>query len=65
MVVVAIDALLNSKKTVQNSFYVSTILNMHEEQFYYAAYAETFGKKDDFKSLFYKYKSPSNFYLPY
>lgn len=60
-----IDALLNSKKTVQNSFYVSTILNMHEEQFYYAAYAETFGKKDDFKSLFYKYKSPLNFYLPY
>ena len=59
------DPMLNSKKTVQNSFYVSTILNMHEEQFYYEDYAETFGKKDDFKSLFYKYKSPSNFYLPY
>jgi hypothetical protein len=59
------DPMLNSKKTVQNSFYVSTILNMHEEQFYYADYAETFGKKDDFKSLFYKYKSPLNFYLPY
>ena len=59
------DPMLNSKKTVQNSFYVSTILNMHEGQFYYEDYAETFGKKDDFKSLFYKYKSPSNFYLPY
>ena len=59
------DPMLNSKKTVQNSFYVSTILNMHEEQFYYEDYAETFGKKDVFKSLFYKYKSPMNFYLPY
>ena len=60
-----IDALLNSKKTVQNSFYVSTILNMRDEEFYYIDYAETFGKKDVFQSLFFKYKSPSNFYLTY
>jgi hypothetical protein len=60
-----IDALLNSKKTVQNNFYVSTILNMRNEEFYYIDYAETYGKKDIFQSLFFKYKSPLNFYLTY
>jgi hypothetical protein len=59
------DPMLTSKKTVQNSFYVSTILNMGNEEFYYMDYAETFGKKSVFLSPFFNYKSPLNFYLPY
>ena len=59
------DAMLNSKKTVHNSFYVSSILNMRDEEFYFWDYTESFGKKTGFKAQFYKYKSPSNFYLPY
>ena len=59
------DAMLNSKKTVQNSFYVSSILNMRDEEFYFWDYTESFGKKTGIKSQFFKYKSPSNFYLPY
>ena len=59
------DAILNSKKTVQNNFYVSTILNMYETQFYYMDYEESFGKRAAYKTRFLKYKSPANFFITY
>ena len=60
-----IETLSNSKKTVQNSFYVSSILNMLEEQFYYMDYEYGCAGKSTFKSRFLKYNSPKNFYLTY
>jgi hypothetical protein len=60
-----IETLSNSKKTVQNSFYVSSILNMVEEQFYYMDYEHGCSGKSTFKSRFLKYNSPKNFYLTY
>jgi hypothetical protein len=60
-----IDTITNSKKIVQNNFYVSTILNMGEDQFYYMDYEEGCGRRASIKSQFFKYNSPRNFYLSY
>lgn len=60
-----LDDMDKTKKTVQNNFYVSSIINMKENQFYYMDYAEGCGRKSMTKTRFYRYSSPKNFYLSY
>jgi hypothetical protein len=54
------------KYTVNNTFYVNSILNLKEDVFFYYDYLTGCnGQKSEFKEPMYKYYSPFNFFLQY
>ena len=61
-----IDTLSDSKRIIKNNFYVKSILNLKEENFYYTDYQTGCdGKKSMYQSTFFKYFSPGSFYISY
>ena len=50
---------------VNNDFYVSSVTNCSYDEFYDVGYMSTCGKKNSYQEKFFKYYSPSKFYVEY